>query len=984
MANCRSSNDYGRLYDLYQKRSGARVLQPMPALDEWGSTKQKVQLTQPQPRAETATDRRLRRFVDTVNEATDSVINFMELQGIILRETSVGDSIFQSLDDAATLLANFMTTTYSAENLSGRNTTDPADFITQSIGLLEKARERHVFILDNFMQYVLNQGVNVEENDVLSEQQMMELVFQSVYPYLTNEEFEQFDVKTMASGTSVRARRLLTRTVQPKKLVQQTRAEQREQKKSILTTIKETIQPLTITALQVPLWAFRKLDPVAKITELTQAKMLLIGTSDYAQLINKITDPKKGDDLTVNRASARRFVRQLRRKGQTVSDLKSDRQNEANTFWSFALQRFEKFLAEEAVARVLPGLCAIMVQSGAGLLIGWMNDAFSAQDANLRIRKEIERLKDREDVRRAEFNNFIERTGFHLDSSNMLYYLEMLKGKSIESENRLAVRTTFETAREVIRMLNKRLLDVPSARVDELTHIQLIRSDKILELSSSDRQFYEDNKDLLNNFAARYTGEIIPVSEIVEGVRFPGLLYQDQVDQLPGAEQFLENRVKLLHTTSSVDAVQLDAKQGVDLWEQSQVQATEVMIDAPSVLQEQVLGFEAQQIAAGEVRAAIGDQPVSPEAQAVAANKVIADAFDVATNRMIKNFAEPLPTDEVRRRAAQLNKDAAWHAIGDRLMNGTHNTLLGSMVLSAVASIGKAFTVNTLSALLSALPSLLTQTLQNTLSWIPTMTAAVFRYGIVNHMLRLAIARGVIASTDLLEEWDELMDERARQMGSSIGDTGRKAALSLMKGLRWMSQMSLSAMSYINNNAMVGWAAFAVMMGLHGGSLIYESLTGSVAVAAFQTAIQNSSFVVLAGTQGVLHNLIGRYMQRYIKEQREAVRRASRRGATEETRIAGQNAQLAIWLSPVRWAVYGSAVSIALNLARLLVTSDSALWDVLFRTDLASVPIEGPEDVPLWIRYLEAATTGNADYGQTRYTFIPVIRDVIAEVEGEL
>lgn len=974
------ASEYAKLYNMYKsgsyRASGARVLRETMIHKEVEPA-QKVQPVA-EPTVKTELDKEFRRFVDTMNSATESVLNLMASEGVMF-QTASGTDIQHNLKDAGDIMASYMDRVFSSETITGMNNTDPTRFLSENVQMLENALSEHVQILDTFLNNTLDVGMNIEEGELLQEEQMQELVIQAVAPYL----YEQVGIETeefLPSRAVIRGRTRRRETGVAKKVTKKKKEEQ----------ITEELTTPSVSLFQMPLWGFNSLRPGATSSEVTQSNSIIQSIMDYASVLAEVTPSVKGNELKVNRAAARRALRSLKDKGRDLSDLRTNQLEQSSTFWNYALLRFRSFLAEEAIATLLPGLLAMMIQSGAGYLIAWMNRPSAAQSATVRMRQELEKIPkdDVEAQRRFALKLYLDEQTEQLDETNIHSYLEKLRGVENKSEQELNVRLAYESWRELTKDLQKRLVELPSPFIDVDAHMRIIRSDKVIELSSVDRDFYEAHRDLLNEFASRYTGEIVPVTDIIGNVRLPGLLYQDQVNRLPGAEAFLDNRIKLLHMAASVEEVQRASLEGANLWATSQEVATNVLLDTPNQVLTQVASFQALGItdALNQVSGiAIPDRQPSQFEIQIARHKMLAEAISKATEKYIKKVAEPIPTETLQDRAAELNKDAAWEALGSMLVRGSNNTVLNNLVLSILASISKAMTRQTLMHILNQFPSLLTSTLRGTLNWIPRLSSSVFQYGIVSHMLGLATAHGIVGTTNILEEWDAYMDQNIERMGGMFGTAQRKLILGFMKGLRAMSNMSLNFMSYINRNSMVGWMSFAVLIGLHGSLSIYQTLTSSVAVAAFQTAIQSSGLIVMAGVEGAVHTILNRKMQRYIEDRRRAVELANRRGATQEDLIAAQNAQLALYMTPIRWAVWGSAITVSLNVARLLMSSDGALWNMLFQADFPERAIGVPgtvEQVPEWIRDLETSLTGSADYSD-RYTFVSTINNAVSAAAGK-
>jgi len=975
----KDTSEYAKLYSMYKKEctSGAQVLRSFEMKKIPGPAVQKTQRREP-PRVQTDLDKQFRGFAETMSGASDTVLAFLSLHGISMSD-AVGSDFSENLRSATQSMEDYMRRVLSEDTLLGLNNVEPSQLLSENTALLESMLGEHTQILDTFLNYTLNVSENMEENELLKEEQIMELASRYAFTHLSGQEPHIDQKPVLGLMSSARARGQRRGEGIQKKSVQR-----REQKKHRETVLSQLRKPV-VSLFQIPAWAFRALTPSATESEITQSNSVLQSVAGYARVLSDVTQPDQRQDWKVEPRKARQVLRSLEAKGLKLSDLRTKQLLQSDTFWGYALQRFRSFIGEEAVSTLLPGLAAMIIQSGAGYVMTLMNQVTAAESATARMREELQKIpaESVEEQRRFALKLYLEQIGEQLDETNIHSYLEKLRGVENKSEQELNVRLAYESWRELTKDLQQRLVDLPSPFIDVDAHLRIIRSDKVLELSSVDRTFYAQNRELLNEFASRYTGEIVPVTEIIGDVRLESLLYQDQVDRLPGAAAFLDNRVKLLHMVSSVSEVQDASEQGADLWATSQEVATDVLLDTPNQVLTQVASFQALGItgALHQVSGtAIPDRQPSAQELSLAKHKLLAEAIAKATDKYIRRVSEPIPTDSLRETAAELNKDAAWEALGSMLIRGSNNTVLNNLILSILASISKALTRATLMHLLNQFPALLSDTIRNSLTWIPRMSSAVFRYGIVSHMLGLAVAHGLIGTTNILEEWDVYMDAQVEQMGGILGTAQRKAILAFMRGLRWTSVKSLNVLGYVNRNSMVGWMSFAVLVGLHGSLQVYQTLTGSITVAAFQTAIQSSGLIVMAGTEGVLHSILSRYMLRYIEERRRVVEAANRPDAPSDVLVSAQTAQSMLYMTPIFWAMWGSAITVSLNAARLLMSADSSLWNTLFQADLPAAAIGQPrslEQVPAFIHDLEVSLTGSADYS-TRYTFISAVNAAIS------
>jgi hypothetical protein len=320
---------------------------------------------------------------------------------------------------------------------------------------------------------------------------------------------------------------------------------------------------------------------------------------------------------------------------------------------------------------------------------------------------------------------------------------------------------------------------------------------------------------------------------------------------------------------------------------------------------------------------------------------------------------------------------------------GSNNTIVNNLLLSVMASISKALLKVNLSSVVSFTQSFATNILPNTLQWIPRMSSIAIQYGMVNSMLRLAVANGSIGATNILDEWDSFLDEQTERMPRHWSDAFTKLFINFMKALRWLSRGSLAISGYINRNAMVGWIVFGALIGFHGLSIaLWEVGINSLSVAAAKTAIQSSGIIVLAGAEGVLHSLLQRYMSRYIEERRTVVE-AARDDPSAENLVAADAAQTQLYYSPMRWALWGSAIKVAITTAAALLRHNTELWNNLFEIDFpqqlfqtgATVEELSPALLQA-LKDMETSLTGTADYS-SRYTYLTSVSEAVLAAAGK-
>lgn len=1035
-------SDYERLMCAFRKLhtpSTATVLHPLPRIHMPERVQKETAAPKLKRTIESGPAEELwNPTINKLKEGRDVILNHIQSElkkkkGMKLVAGAAGLDLKQNMKDISKRMKEFMRLCVNQETLLQNNTTDPSTFLQQAIDALTRVEQEYTQSLDSFLNYNVAVGQNLEEGETSQEVQSQELMVQSLFPLLAEQaglelEDEQLWLlpqqrKPSQAERSKRRRAPVTRKKKEEEEEEEVVQPQTKKAREAENVVLEAARNMSVLMLNMSVWSFHTLR--FRLPEMSQFHSALQNGQAYFRLLVDSADESVGREIEIRtkKQKARKALQKLGFRGETLLDLRSQQLAESSSLWNYALRRFKDFLSDEAANKLLPGFLAMIIQSSTGYLLATMNNTMMAKRVTERAEEEeqrqlstIERMKSVEERlkalqefqgpgaqlqrRKFLFDLYMEATQNQLTAANFHSTLEKLRYLAHRSDTQEELMIYFDAWRVLLNEMLQLTHDDPVPFFDFLDRLRLLNADEVLDTENG--ELYEENRDLLNQLAASFGGELQPVTRATADL--PCVL-QDSVCanvdkdlQLPGAADFLQTNVKFLHRIfGNVKEFQDFVREhpGIDLWSASRDAAIKVMVDVPGPMLDRLVAVkDLKNLPLTRSREALaqGDEAIiaalkeeHPQQFRVASMKRISDAIYTATQERIANTAKPIPIENLQEEAGSLNRDAAWEAMGNMLARGSSNTLMNNLLLSVLASISRARLGFHLMDLLQGSQDFLGRILPNVLGVVPRLASAALQYGLARNMLGLAAMHGIVGSTRVAEEWDAYLDDTTGRKWEGVPGKLHTLYRWLLKGLRGSAEMSLQFYGYINQHAMAGWIAFGVLLAFQGlSTTLWDVGVVGMGLAAVRSAIQSSSLIVLAGAEGALHELLRRNMTRYVEEQRKAIERA-REGEGEEDVAAADAAQTALYWSPIRWAIGGSMISLSINTARLLFLQNSALWNGLFQADFGELdPVEGPSGALFqsWLKELELSLTGSEDYSGRR-TFNEAIIVAVQAAAGK-